>query len=224
LRRFDRYAVYFTPEGALAQAGAAWLGWDIAGGLFVEHPDGMGVDLGKITQKPRKYGLHGTLKPPFVLAEGTDVHGLRDAVAALADTLDPVGLDGLEIAMLGPFLALKPMGDQTALGNLAAKVVMQLDPFRAAPSKDELARRRQAHLSPAQEAHLLAWGYPYVLEQFRFHLTLTGRLSQQAEPDVMQAAKVYFAPYIKTPMPIDSITLAGQGTDGMFYEIERFRL
>jgi hypothetical protein len=40
----------------------------------------------------------------------------------------------------------------------------------------------------------------------------------------MQAAKVYFAPYIKTPMPIDSITLAGQGTDGMFYEIERFRL
>lgn len=222
--KFDRYAIFYTPEGALADAGAAWLGWDIAQGCAVAHPDLGSVDLARITATPRKYGMHGTLKPPFALAPGCDAQALGRAFQTLAQGLSRIAVTGLEVAQLGPFLALKPVRDQTALAAFAAEVVTQLDRFRAPPTAAELARRRQSNLNAAQEQHLRDWGYPYVMDQFRFHITLTGRLSRAEEVGIATAACAYFAPHLTEPFVIGSLTLAGQGADGMFYEIARTRL
>ena len=97
--RFARYAVYYTPEpGPLADFGAAWLGWDIATGAEVAHPDlpGLPRPVAELTATPRKYGFHGTVKPPFRLAEGHDAEGLELAAQHLATRLEPVTLDGGE--------------------------------------------------------------------------------------------------------------------------------
>jgi len=158
---YQRYAVYVTPEGPLAKAGAAWLGWDIAQGRAVPHPVLPGVDVAALTDAPRKYGLHGTIKPPFFLADGHTAQALTQALTTLCQTLRPVTLDGLEVRALRHFIALCPMGDQAKLSALAATVVKTLDPFRRPPDTAELARRRKAPLTPPQEAHLTAWGYPY---------------------------------------------------------------
>jgi hypothetical protein len=186
----SRYAIYYTPEGALAAAGAAWLGWDIAAGCVLEHSIYADIDLSTLTARPRQYGFHGTLKPPFVLAKDTDLGMLQRAVQSLSGILEPVQLDG----------------------------------FRAPPSEVELARRRQSRLSPAQEQHLRDWGYPYLMDQFRFHMTLTGRLSREHEVKVRACAQSYFAPHLHKPITIDSLTLVGQDGNGMFRQIERFRL
>src|SRR5262249_2220033 len=45
------------------------------------------------------------------------------------------------------------------------------------------ARRNPARLTPRQRDYLERWGYPYVMEEFRFHMTLTGRLeANRASP------------------------------------------
>ena len=216
---FERYAVYYTPAGSLATAGAAWLGWDSAAGKELPHPDIKGLDLTAITETPRKYGIHGTLKPPFFLAEGVTEEALIGEVSAMARRLRPVILDGLCVSRLGKFLALTPEGDQDALAHLAAQVVMELDHFRAPPSEAELARRRQTSLSVAQEKHLADWGYPYVLDQFRFHITLTGRL--RLPENVMPHAERYFGPILPKPFILDALTLLGQSEDGRFRHISR---
>lgn len=221
---YDRYAIYFTPEGALAALGAAWLGWDVARGCAVAHPDVGGLDVAAITETPRKYGMHGTVKPPFVLAEGMTADALIGEVDALCATLAPVTLQGLELAAMGRFLALVPVGDQSDLAQLAGTVVQQLDEFRALPSEAELARRRQANLTPAQDAHLVRWGYPYVLDQFRFHITLSSKLPKAQVAVVKDAIKPLFAPHLGVPFEIGSLTLAGQRADGMFEEIHRYAL
>ncbi|MBL8562189.1 MAG: DUF1045 domain-containing protein, partial [Gemmobacter sp.] len=121
-----RYAIYYAPApGAFAQAGAAWLGWDAASGQAVAQPD---PGLEAVTVAPRKYGFHGTLKPPFRLAEGQDVTALQAAVAALAGRLAPVSLPGLRLRDLDGFLALTPEGDTRDLQALAAEVVTALEP------------------------------------------------------------------------------------------------
>lgn len=204
----------------MAAAGAAWLGWDVASGSAVAHPD-VGLNLDKITETPRKYGFHGTIKPPFVLADGTDAAQLGAAFGALCAQLAPITLDGLEVANLGPFLALKPLGDQAALAVTAGTVVKQLDPFRAPPSQAELVRRRKARLTPAQEQNLMDWGYPYVMDDFRFHITLTGRVKRSDDDAVSEVARDYFAPHLPAPLVVDTLTLVGQDADGMFREIRR---
>src|SRR5262245_45817767 len=84
-----RYAAYFAPEPGsdLARFGAAWLGYDVTTGKLVPQPavSGLAAErLYTITAEPRRYGFHGTLKPPFALAPGADANGLHEAVATLA--------------------------------------------------------------------------------------------------------------------------------------------
>ncbi len=219
---FDRYAIYVTPQGSLASHGAAWLGWDIATGTTVPHPQIDGLDVAALTKRPRKYGLHATIKPPMALAQGTTSEELEQAAGALARSAAPVILDGLKITRIGRFIALTPRGDTGPLNALAALVFEALDPFRAALSAPELARRRKYPLTPAQEHNLTLWGYPHVMQDFRFHITLTGPVS-----DIETTAplvETHFKPVLPAPFVISHLTLAGEDTDGMFHTIARLPL
>lgn len=224
--QFRRYGIYYTPRpGALAEFGAAWLGWDVASGTQVPHPsiDGLPLPVEDITATPRKYGLHGTIKPPFFLANGTNETELSDAFATLCASLQPITLDGLKLTRIGSFIALTIDGDQTPLATLAGQAVRDIDAFRAPPSEAELARRRKSNLSPRQDELLAQWGYPYVMDEFRFHITLSGRLGRDAEA-VIDALTPHITPLLPTPFGVDSLTLVGEDDDGMFREIQRHTL
>ena len=222
MSEFIRYAIYFVPQmQALADAGAAWLGWDVIEGRAVAQPDVPGIAA--MTLVPRKYGLHATLKPPFLLSEGHCVGDLNAALARFAKAKSPVMLDELRLDRLGRFLALVPVGDQKKLNALAADCVQEFDMFRAATSIDEISRRRATGLTAIQDAHLTRWGYPYVFNEFQFHITLTGplkndqlRLTQDHLKDAL--------PALPAPFPIDRIALVGQQANGFFRLIHAYTL
>ena len=222
---YRRYAIYFTPapDSALAKFGASWLGWDSATGLAAAHPESP-LDVATITATPRKYGFHGTIKPPFRLADGQDANALSPAVEELAAALPPCRLEGLVLARLGRFLALVPSEQSAGLARLAASVVRDLDQFRAPPTEAELAKRRAAGLTAGQEANLITWGYPYVMEQFRFHLTLSGKLDGEALEQVENDLKPRIAQLTLAPYDIDALTLLGEADDGLFHQLARFDL
>lgn len=172
----SRYAIYWAPpaESALSRYGARWLGRDAEKGnpaapLLSESDQAL-------VAEPRRYGLHATLKPPFALAEGTSVEALEQALLGFATARAAVQLGRLQVTNLKGFLALCTPARVPALHELADACVREFDPFRAPSSEAELAKRRKAGLSPAQEAHLTRWGYPYVLDQFTLHVTFTQRL------------------------------------------------
>ncbi|QFU09552.1 hypothetical protein PARPLA_00922 [Rhodobacteraceae bacterium THAF1] len=219
---YTRFAIYyFPPEGPLATFGRNWLGWDIARGGEVPQFDLPG--LPSITAAPRKYGFHGTLKPPFRLSDGQSLTALEDTVAELAATTAAATCDTLELKAIGRFLALTPKGGNEDLRRLAAACVRDLDIFRKPPAPDDLERRRKVGLTDRQEALLTQWGYPYVMEEFRFHLTLTGPLSEgSAELWIERAERVL--PALPNPFVVDQIALCGERADGRFEVIHRYTL
>lgn len=219
---YSRFAIYYLPPaGALADFGAAWLGWDVACGCDAVQPDVTGLD--DITMTPRKYGFHGTLKPPFRLAEGTTADDLKAAVAEVTANCPATHCDGLALTALGGFLALTPQGDTDGLRHVAGTYVQQLDRFRAPPNEAELARRRNAGLTPRQEALLADWGYPYVMDEFRFHLTLSGRLDAKAIARWTQVLEPRLPP-LPAPFVVDAVALCGERQDGRFEQIQRYAL
>jgi len=214
-----RHAIYWLPEGPLGAWGAAWLGWDPGTGQEVPHPD---PALASLTEEPRRYGVHATLKAPFRLAPGRTEDELAQALAAFAARRGPAEAPGLRLARIGRFLALVPE-DDAAINALAAACVTELDPFRAPPSSAELQRRRAAGLDAAEEANLLRWGYPYVLDRFRFHVTLSGPLDQGQEERV-RAILDRHPPPLPRPFRLSALAHLGEGADGRFRLVHRYTL
>lgn len=226
-----RYAVYYTPpKGTLAEFGATWLGWDIAAGTKRPHPVLADlplpppISLSQITRAPRKYGFHGTIKPPFYLAKGNSQSRLADALRALCKELAPVHTDGLNLAKLGRYFALTATNRPQSLQALASRVVIELDRFRAPLSAEDLAYRRKANLSAHHDALLVAWGYPYVLDAFRFHMTLTGALPHDHADAVFKLLEPIIDGLPTAPFCLDALTLVGEDDAGNFCEIDQFRL
>ncbi|WP_368184282.1 DUF1045 domain-containing protein [Aestuariibius sp. HNIBRBA575] len=225
---FTRFALYYVPEpGALADFGASWLGWDLVKAEKVAAPEFPGLSanhIHKLTQTPRKYGFHGTLKPPFRLANGCDLTGLDAAVRQVAQTLQATEMTALKLDRINGFLALTPVGDTTGLNAIAQRCVEKLDPFRAPSTEEELERRRKTPLTPVQDANLLLWGYPYVFDDFRFHITLTGQMDPARAQDLRYILATYLDEFLPRPFCLDQIALVGERPDGRFQLIQRYDL
>lgn len=213
---------YLPPEGPLSAFGARWLGWDPVAGRHVAQSDPP-FDMEALTGTPRRYGLHGTIVPPFRFGKA-DVGEIRDGLRAAFTDLPTLRLSGLELATLGRFLALVPVDGNAALRDLAAGAMQATDRFRLPPSPADLKRHRAKGLSAWQEAYLKRWGYPYVMEEFRFHITLTARLPKPQLREVQAFLGTELADCLANPFEIDSLALMAEGADGLFRLVERFPL
>jgi putative phosphonate metabolism protein len=224
MQTMKRYAIYYAPQpGAFARAAAEWLGWDPEAGRAVEHAD-LFPALAKFTAEPRKYGFHATLKPPFRLAPGESLESLKGATAALAANLHMVELPGLELTLLDGFLAFVPSGDTAPLNSLADQVVAAFEPFRADLSEAEIARRHPHQLTPRQRELLAQFGYPYVMEEFRFHLTLTGQLTETEAARLRPMALAHFHACLPERFAVAELCLFGEAEDGVFHLLHRYPL
>ncbi|MDO5648280.1 DUF1045 domain-containing protein [Paracoccus sp. (in: a-proteobacteria)] len=217
----DRYAIYYVPRaGDFADQMAAWLGWDLAQGRAVAHPV---LDLPRpvadLTRSPRRYGFHGTIRAPFRPGDGVT----QDAIIARADDLArafaPLRFDGVELVDLHGFLALTPVGGQGALNDLAAHVVRGTNDLRAPLNDADIARRNPDRLTPHQRGLLDQWGYPFVMDQFRFHLTLTDHLPDAERGAVADALRGWLR--LPRPFTIDDLCVVGQDELGRFHLIHR---
>jgi len=207
-----RYALYFAPPPPWRDAGAAWLGRCAETGASLPPAPGADPRQPAWTEAPRHYGLHATLKPPFRLRPGRTPQSLDEAVRALARSVRPFEVR-LQLQALRGFLAWRLAGDaaaQAPMQALAAQAVRALDDWRAPPTQAELARRRRAPLDAAHEAMLARWGYPYVFEQFIFHITLTGRLDETGMRDAGAQLHALTQSLRAHPVPVRALSLYAQ--------------
>ncbi len=220
-----RLALYWAPEvdDPLHRLGSAWLGRDAETGAPLPQPALPGLDLGEITKDPRGYGLHATLKPPF--RPRVSWAEAMAAAEALAARIAPFDLPPLAVEDLEGFLALRETAPCPALQPLADACVEALEPCRAPPDEAELARRRRARLSPRQEALLGRYGYPYVMEEWRFHVTLSRRLSAEEMAVVRPAVTEFLGEAPGRRRRVEAITIFTQAKAGApFLIAERLRL
>ncbi|WP_305987837.1 DUF1045 domain-containing protein [Roseibium sp. MMSF_3544] len=208
-----RYAIYFAAgaDDPLMQLGNAWLGRDPFTGSSLRQPDVDGVDASRfqdLTDSPRRYGFHGTLKAPFHLHPDVSEAALLDACKAFADDIAPFEIKGLGVNRLGKFLALTTDQNEPGLAAFAAICVHRFEMFRAPLSEADLERRRRSNLTQKQDAYLTGWGYPYIFDEFRFHMTLSNKLENETEAGkIAAAARDYFSAVTGEPRICNSFAL-----------------
>jgi putative phosphonate metabolism protein len=217
-----RYGLYYAPapDDPLWRAGTAWLGRDPETGADLAQPDL--PDLAAITAEPRLYGFHATLKPPMALRPGFGWQDVLAATEALAAALPPFALPELAVTDLGGLLALCETTPCAPLQAAADACIAHLDHLRAPPTDAELARRRRhGALPPAEEANLQRWGYMYAFATWRFHMTLTRRLTAEEKPLYRAAAEGWFADALVRPRQVEELSLFIQPEPGAPFALAR---
>jgi hypothetical protein len=218
--RAYRYAVYFVPnvEQHWWTHASQWLGRCAVSQQFNVQPLIAEVTpkrFAAFTEHPRRYGFHATMRAPFVLANEYRPSDLIRRVSALCQDMKPFVMPRLRVTLLEQFLALVPERDVPQVTQLEQRCVTQLNDLAEPLGAEELIRRRSAGLSAHEDALLLRWGYPYVLDRFRFHCSLTGSLAKASPEEVRaltQAAHQYF-----DPLPLcvfDSLAIFAEPTPG----------
>ena len=226
----ERYAIFFAPAEAspLWRKACAWLGRDPVSGEVIPQTALDGFDVlrfADLTESARRYGFHGTLRSPFRLAAGCDRDQLEGRMAEFAADTGPVELGPVEIRDLAGFLAMMPEGRVPALRGFAANCVVRFETCRAPLTEAERARRLGSRLTARQIELVDQYGYPYVMEEFRFHMTLTDRLGPDDSAAILPAAHAFFAEDLRAPMVIDRIVLFYEPEPGApFFRLSEFPL
>lgn len=227
MTRYPRYAIYYAPAPGdrLHGFGSHLLGYDAFSGSEVAFPDGLPADWREVTQDPRRYGFHATLKAPFSLAPDqseAELHAACKEFAAMArriPVIEPV------IAAIEGFVAIVPGTHFSGLVTLARDCVADFDHFRAPLMEHDRQRRNPSSLSARQFEYLERWGYPYVMEEFRFHMTLTGRLSSPQREAVVATLSDRFSTLDLRALAIDRIALFRQDdAAARFRALDQFAL
>jgi hypothetical protein len=215
-----RYAIYFCPTGdtALGRLGHDWLAESTPApelpGISAERRNALLV-------KVRRYGWHATIRAPFTPLAEVAYDDVRRAVISVANACASFELP-LRINHLAGFLALRPPVDEDSPRQLAATCLGALLPLCAAPS-GEVLERRSTGLDAHEISLLQSHGYPYVLDRYRFHLTLSAPATEPEE----QAMRHWLEPRVAElpPTRVDALSICGEVTPGSAFElIERIAL
>jgi putative phosphonate metabolism protein len=218
----SRYAIYFAPPKATPwwTLGAHWLGRDEFNNTALA-PTEIFLDIDTeerlaITAEPRRYGFHATLKAPFRLGQNKTLQELLDRTSAVAAKLAPLALGPLRAVSLGNFVALTPRQPSAELQTLAANCVVALDDMRAPLTPEDLARRRVERLDAREMELLNSYGYPYVLERFRLHFSLTGPVDFKNQQLVLRAVAAQVN-HLNTaaPLVLDRLCVFEEASPGM---------
>src|SRR5258707_7408122 len=219
-----RYAVYFVPaaESELHRFGSAVLQYDCYTGQAVRPPDEFDSQAGewrKATEEPRRYGFHATLKAPFYLAPSSSEAQLVSAFQSFAAIGRMVAAIQPVVTMLSGFAAIVPDHASPAINALAADCTTIFDAFRAPMSPQERARRVASGLNQGQIENLDRWGYPYLFADFRFHMTLTGKMAVERREATVSVLRNVFQRTCSGPIAIDRLALTKQDTPASAFRV-----
>jgi putative phosphonate metabolism protein len=224
MANFPRYAIYYaSPQDSdLDRFGAEHLGYDAWSDADLPFPEAVVravPDWRALTEDPRKYGFHATLKAPMALADGKTEAKLLAACAAFAKMPRPVPVITPVVQSISGFIAVIPGEPSPGLQQFAADCVSAFDDFRAPLTPEDRARRNPEKLTPRQCEHLDRWGYPYVMEEFRFHMTLTGRLDTTRREPILAMLQDRFAGLGIARIAIDQLVLFRQNDNASRFRI-----
>ena len=224
---FERFAIYFVPSyhTRLSEFGRRWFGYDLDSGVCERNYFNLNpAFVEKITSKPSKYGLHATLKAPFYMSQEQNLDHLIAKLSSFSANRKSFELGFLKCNMHGGCLSLV-LENNSPINHFASQCVLGFESFRAPLSVKERTRRLEKPLTIHQRLMLEELGYPYVLSEFRFHITLSQQLVENEKEVLQKALSSGLNEICKTPVILDNLALVGDLGHGQpFKLIKRFSL
>ena len=236
MTNYKRVAIYFLPKknSSLENFGKNLLGRDInkkkkisltrRQKYFINRGFTYFDELKDYCEVPAKYGFHATLKAPFRLKRNVKTKNFYDVISHIAAQHSRFKIQGLKIVYSKKFTFITSRKPNKLLINLENDLVKHLDTFRAELNKTEIKKRIPDSLTFKQNKYLKEWGYPFVFDQFKFHMTLMNQNNNKlSNKQKLELEKLIYK-ISNNVIEFNEISLLGENKNGHFEEIKRFKL
>ena len=236
MTNYKRVAIYFLPKknSSLENFGKNLLGRDInkkkkisltrRQKYFINRGFTYFDELKDYCEEPAKYGFHATLKAPFRLKRNVKTKNFYDVISHIAAQHSRFKIKGLKIVYSKKFTLITSRKPNKLLINLENDLVKHLDTFRAELNKTDIKKRIPDSLTIKQNKYLKEWGYPFVFDQFKFHMTLMNQNNNKlSNKQKLELEKLIYK-ISNNVIEFNEISLLGENKNGHFEEIKRFKL
>lgn len=236
MKKYSRYAIFYAPpkESNLEEFGRYWFGWDPLNAKLINNKRRINylnrfgiknlINIDKNVLIAKKYGFHGTLIPPFKLNKNYSTNTLFKKTEEIAKKLKKFKFYKFKLKKINNFYAFVQNKKNNNINKLSNRLVRELFKFRSPLTKKEIDRRNPSKLSKLQLNILYKWGYPYLMSEFNFHMTLASEVTGNKlylELKKIERNKEIILNEINN---FDKIYIFGENQKGMFENLENFSL
>ena len=236
MKKYSRYAIYYAPpkESNLEEFGRYWFGWDPLNAKLINNKqrinylNGFGIknlkNIDKNVLIAKKYGFHGTLIPPFKLNKNYSTNTLFKKTEDIAKKFKKFKFYKFKLKKINNFYAFVQNKKNNNINKLSNRLVRELFKFRSPLTKKEIDRRNPSKLSKFQLNILYKWGYPYLMSEFKFHMTLASEVTGNKLYSELKKIENNKEIILNEINNFDKIYIFGENQKGMFENLENFSL
>ena len=236
MKKYSRYAIYYAPpkESSLEEFGRYWFGWDPLNAKLINNKHRINylnrfgiknlINIDKNVLIPKKYGFHGTLIPPFKLNKNYSTNTLFKKTEEIAKKFKKFKFYKFKLKKMNNFYAFVQNKKNNNINKLSNRLVRELFKFRSPLSKKEIDRRNPSKLSKLQLNILYKWGYPYIMSEFNFHMTLASEVTGNKLYFELKKIEKNKEIILNEINNFDKIYIFGENQKGMFENLENFSL
>lgn len=208
----DRYIISFAPKSTSMfwKLGALWFGYDASRNAYTKNTLVPGMpkehhDAAVTTA--RRSGFNIILTGPFQLTAGMPEELLKTTISLYCQSLSTLQTGPLSIIETAHKLSISAQEISPQVQKLADDIVLEFNAFRlpANPLPEDSPIR--AALTPGQLKNLIEWGQPYIFEELKFQIPLTGRLPEKMSGPLKSFLEGRFIECLKTGFEIDNLSL-----------------
>ena len=236
MKKYSRYAIYYAPpkESSLEEFGRYWFGWDPLNAKLINNKHRINylnrfgiknlINIDKNVLIPKKYGFHGTLIPPFKLNKNYSTNTLFKKTEEIAKKFKKFKFYKFKLKKINNFYAFVQNKKNNNINKLSNRLVRELFKFRSPLTKKEIDRRNPSKLSKLQLSILYKWGYPYLMSEFNFHMTLASEVTGNKLYSELKKIEKNKEIILNEINNFDKIYIFGENQKGMFENLENFSL
>ena len=236
MKKYSRYAIYYAPpkESSLEEFGRYWFGWDPLNAKLINNKQRINYlnrfgiknlkNIDKNVLIAKKYGFHGTLIPPFKLNKNYSTNTLFKKTEDIAKKFKKFKFYKFKLKRINNFYAFVQNKKNSNINKISNRLVKELFKFRSPLTKKEIDKRNPSKLSKLQLNILHKWGYPYLMSEFKFHMTLASEVTGNKLYSELKKIEKKKEIILNEINDFDKIYIFGENQKGMFENLENFSL
>ena len=236
MKKYSRYAIYYAPpkESSLEEFGRYWFGWDPLNAKLINNKQRINYlnrfgiknlkNIDKNVLIAKKYGFHGTLIPPFKLNKNYSTNKLFKKTDEIAKKFKKFKFYKFKLKKINNFYAFVQNKKNSNINKISNRLVKELFKFRSPLTKKEIDKRNPSKLSKLQLNILHKWGYPYLMSEFKFHMTIASEVTGNKLYFELKKIEKNKKIILNEINNFDKIYIFGENQKGMFENLENFSL